>query len=189
MRISKRSRRNKGLFRVQQSGDAVDLGRLDRFIQRERRDDCWDALREHRFARTRWTDHQDIVTARDCNLDGAFDVSLTFYVADIDVVTLVRSEELAQISACRQKRNFAAQECERLPQILDAVYVDLVNHRGLKRICFGDEQRAFAAASRLERDRQHAFYWANGAVERQFADKTEIFERRTVEFLRHRDHP
>ena len=53
---------------------------------------------------------------------------------------------------------------------------------------FRDEQRAFAAPSRLERDRQHAFDGANRTVERQFADKAEIFERRTVDFLGHRDH-
>src|SRR5262245_41457647 len=98
-------------------------------------------------------------------------------------MTLVCGEEFAQISAGRQKCNFAAQECECLPQILHTVYVDLVDHRGFERICFGDKQGAFAAASRLEGDRQHAFYWADRTVERQFADKTKIFKRRTVEFL------
>ena len=100
----------------------------------------------------------------------------------------MRGEEFAQISACRQKRDFAPQKGERLPQILHAVYVNLVDHRGFERICFGHEQRAFAAASRLEGHRQHAFHGSNGTVECQFADKTKIFERRTVEFLGHRDH-
>src|SRR5204863_9736361 len=129
-----------------------------------------------RYTRSGRADNQDVVTACDSHLDCALDVTLAFHVAEIDIVTLVRGKEFAQISACGQKRNFATQKGERLPQILHAVYVDLVDHRGFERICFGHEQRAFAAASRLEGDRQHAFHWANGTVERQFADKTEIFE-------------
>src|SRR6476469_4453777 len=115
-------------------------------------------------------------------------MALALHVTEIDVVTLVCGEEFAEISACRQKRNFAAQECERLPQILDTVYVDLVDHRGFERICSGDEQRAFAAASRLQRDRQHAFHGANGTVKSELTNEAEIFEWRTVEFLRNCDH-
>ena len=62
---------------------------------------------------------------------------------------------------CATQRNFAAQECERLPQILHAVDVDLIDHRRFERICFGDEQPAFAAASRLERNRQHTLHRPN----------------------------
>src|SRR6476620_1179091 len=108
MRIAKRSLGNERLFGIEQTSDAVDLGRLDRFIQCERRDNRRDAFRQHRFARTRRADHQDVVTAGDGYLDRAFDVALAFHVAEIDVVTLVRGEEFAQISVCGQKRNFAA---------------------------------------------------------------------------------
>jgi hypothetical protein len=106
------------------------------------------------------------VTASDGYLDGALDVTLTFYIAEIDIVVLVRGEEFAQISARGQKRNLATQKSERLPQILHSVYVDLVDHRGFERIGFGHEQRSFAAASRLKGDWQHAFYGPDGTVER-----------------------
>ena len=128
------------------------------------------------------------MTARDSHLDRALNVALAFHVAEIDVVIVVCGKEFAQISACGQKRNFASQKGKRLPQTLHAVYVDFVDHRGFERICFGHEQCSFATASRLERDRQHAFHGADGTVERQFADKTKIFEWRTVEFLGHCDH-
>src|SRR6185369_7670581 len=188
MRRPERSRRHKGLFGVEQSSDAVNLGRLDRFIERKRWDDCWDAFRQHRFSRTRRADHEDIVTAGDGYLDGTLDVSLTFYIAEIDIIILVGSEEFAQISARGQERDFAAQKGERLPQILHTVYVDLVDHRGFERVGFGHEQRSLAAASRLKGDRQHAFHGANGTVERQFADKTKTLERGTIEFLGHGNH-
>ena len=47
MRRAERSRRDKGLFGVEQTSDAMDLGRLDRFIERKRRDNSRDALGEH----------------------------------------------------------------------------------------------------------------------------------------------
>ena len=153
----------------------------------ERRDNSRDALGEHRFAGAGRTNHQDIVTAGDGYLDRALDVALAFDVAEIDVVILMRREKFAEISrvwaaiATSPRKN-----CECLPQIVHAVYVDLVHHRGFERICFGHEQRAFPAASRLERNRQHAFHGANGTVERQFADKSKIFEWRAVDFLRSR---
>jgi hypothetical protein len=120
------------------------------------------------------------VTAGDSYLDRALDVTLAFHIAEIDVVILMRGEEFAQMSTCRQKGNFPAQKGERLPQILHPVDVDFVDHRGFERVCFRHEQRAFAAAPCLKRNGQHAFYGTNRTVERQFADKAEIFERRTV---------
>ena len=136
--------RDERMVRREQTRDAVDLGRLDRFIKRKRRNDCRNAFRQHRFARTRRPDHQDVMTAGDGHLDRALYVTLAFHVIEIDVVALVRGEEFAQISACGQQRNFAAQESERLPQILHAVYVDFVDHRRFQRVRFGHEQRAFA---------------------------------------------
>ena len=47
MRVAEWSDRNEGFFGIEQAGDAMNLRRLNRFIERERRDDCWDALGEH----------------------------------------------------------------------------------------------------------------------------------------------
>ena len=128
------------------------------------------------------------MTAGDSYLDGAFDVALTLHVTEINVVTLVRGEEFAEIGACWQKCNFAAQEGERLPQILHPVDVDFVDHCSFERICFGYKQGALAAPSCFEGNGQHAFYRTNRTVECQFADKTKIFECRTIELLCHSDH-
>ena len=92
---AKRSRRNEGLFGIEQAGDAVDLCCLNRFFERERRNDGRDAFGQHRFARARRTDHQHVVTTSDSYLDRSLHVSLAFYVAKIDVVTLMRGEKFA----------------------------------------------------------------------------------------------
>ena len=81
MRRAERPRRDERFFAIEQPGDAVNLGRLDRFLQRHRRDDGGDAFGKHRFAGAGRTDHQDVVTASHRDFDGAFDVSLAFYVA------------------------------------------------------------------------------------------------------------
>src|SRR5260370_16776520 len=61
MRASKRPVRHKPVLTVQQTTDAVDLGRLDRFAQRERRQNRWDPLRNHRFPRARRSDAKNVV--------------------------------------------------------------------------------------------------------------------------------
>ena len=61
-----------------------------------------DPFREHRFAGAGRADHQNVVTAGDCDFDRAFDVALAFHVAKIDIVILMRGEKCAQITARRQ---------------------------------------------------------------------------------------
>src|SRR6266481_3814863 len=97
-------------------------------------------------------------------------------------------EEFTQICAGRQKRNFSAQEGERLPQILHAVNVDLIDHRGFQRIGFGNKQRALATSARFQCNRQHAFHGAHRTVQGELAYEAKILERRTVEFFRHGNH-
>src|SRR5207248_3483 len=116
MRRAKWSGGNERLFGIEQAGDAVDLCCLNRFFERERRNDGRDAFGQHRFARARRTDHQHVVTTSDSYLDRSLHVSLAFYVAKIDVVTLMRGEKFAQISARGKQGNFAAQKRECLPQ-------------------------------------------------------------------------
>ena len=47
---------------------------------------------------------------------------------------------------------------------MHAVDVDLVHHRGFERVCCRHKERLFAAASRFQRDREHAFDRTNAAV-------------------------
>src|SRR5437016_8964584 len=101
MRIAKRSRGNEGFFAIEQAGDAVDLGGLNRFIHRERRDYGRDTFGQHRFARSRWADHQDIMSTGDSYFDCAFDMALAFHIAEIDVITLVLSAKLADRKSTR----------------------------------------------------------------------------------------
>src|SRR5205809_7812909 len=100
------------------------------------------------------------MTASHCDFNGAFDVSLAFDLAEIDVIALMRGKKSGQIGARRKTRSFAAEKRECLSQILHAVDIDLIDHCGLERVCFRVKSRAFAATPRLQYDRQDAFHGA-----------------------------
>src|SRR6266481_3171222 len=131
MRIPERSCRDEGFFGIERPGDAVNLCRLNRFLERERWNDGWDAFSQHRFAGAGRPDHQGVMTASHCDFNGAFDVSLAFDLAEIDIIALMRGKKSGQIGARRKKWSFAAEKRECLSQILHAVDVDLIDHCGL----------------------------------------------------------
>ena len=113
----------------------------------------------------------EIVSARDGDLDGAFDVLLAFHVGEIDVVILVRLEKRGQVLLHRFELLFAVEELERLAQIGDAINVDALDDRRLAGIRCGNEKRFLAAAPCFERDGQHASHGAHCAGEREFSDE------------------
>lgn len=128
------------------------------------------------------------MTAGDRHLDRALDVPLAFDVREIDLVTLMRGEELAPIAAHRGQLLFSPNELKSLAQILHAVDVDAGDHGGFARVRRWHDHRAFAAAPRFERDRKHTFDRAHPAVERELADEAEIGEQILLDFLCRGDH-
>ena len=186
---AERSRGHKRFFAIEQTGNAVDLCRLDGFFERHRWNDGRDALGQHRLARAGRPDHQDVVTTGDGHFDRTFDVALALHVAKIDIVVLVAGEKHAEIAAGWKQRNFTAQKLKCLPQILYAVDVDLVHHGGLARVCFRHKHSVLAAPARFQSDWQHALDGTHRAVQRELTDEAEFFESRRVDLLAHRDHP
>ena len=104
------------------------------------------------------------MAAAHSHFDGAFDVALTFHIAEIDVVRLMRGKKSGQISARGQQRGFAAQKSKRLSQILHPIDVDIIDHGGFERIGFRDKECTLTSTTRFQRHRQHAFHRAHGAI-------------------------
>src|SRR5947209_1964057 len=102
----------------------MDLGALDRFLQRHRRDDGGDAFRQHRLSGTGRSDHKQVMSARDCHLDRALHMALSLHVTEIDVVTLMGLEKGAQVTKGRLHCDLAPVELESLPKISNTVDVD-----------------------------------------------------------------
>jgi len=188
VRRAKGPRGDEGLFAAQHSGNAVDLGALDRFLDRHRRDDGGDAFRQHRFPGSGRADHEQVVAAGDGHFDCALHVSLPFHVAEVDFVILMRFEKCSQVAAGRLHRGLSADELESLPEILDTVDVDAFDHSGFVCVRFRNENGLLAAPPRFERHRQDTFYRTNGAIQCQFADEAEFLEGRAIQLFAHRDH-
>jgi len=88
-----------------------------------------------------------------------FDVSLTFHLAEIDVIAPVRGKNPVKSSLVGKKGSFAAEKRECLPQILHAV--DVESYRPLRpraRLLPGTNSARLAATPRFQCDRQDAFH-------------------------------
>jgi hypothetical protein len=79
------------------------------------------------------------VTARHRDFNRAFDMSLALNISEIDVIYLMCRKKSSQISTRWKQGSLAAQERECLSQILHAVDVDLIDHRGFESVCLRHE--------------------------------------------------
>ena len=72
--------------------------------------------------------------AGDGDLDGSLDVLLAADIGEIDVVTLVAGEELADVLPRGGQRARAGEELIDFAQIADAIDIDAGDHRGFARV-------------------------------------------------------
>ena len=93
VRRAERPHAHQSIARVQHSGHAVNLGRLQRFFKRQRRKDRRHALGKHRLAAARRSDHQNVVSARAGHFHGALGRVLAAYILEVHgkVLNLVRA--------------------------------------------------------------------------------------------------
>jgi hypothetical protein len=75
--------------RVEESGDGVDAGGLDRFLLGHVGHDGGHAFGEHGFTGAGRADHDDVVSAGSGDFEGAFDVVLAFDFVEVGGVFAV----------------------------------------------------------------------------------------------------
>ncbi len=78
---------------VEDSGDAVDFRRFQRFLESERRQDGGHALREHGLAGAGRADHEDVMASSTGDFDGTLGSLLTADVLEIDKKLLGFAQE------------------------------------------------------------------------------------------------
>ena len=100
--------RDHRLFGREQAGDAVDLRRLERLVERQRRADAGNAFRQHRFAAAGRPDHQHVVAAGDGDLDGALHVLLALHVGEVVLDRVEFAEDFVRIDAHRRMSDVPA---------------------------------------------------------------------------------
>ena len=92
---------------VEEPGDALDRGHLDRFVEVERREDRGEAAREHRLAGSRRTDEENVVTARGGDLEGPLRRLLPTNVGEVAGGERGGGEESCRVDGGGLSRRFA----------------------------------------------------------------------------------
>ena len=161
---------------VEDSGDAVDFGGLERFFESERRQDGGHALGQHGFAGAGRADHQDVVASGAGDFDGALGGLLAADVFEIDQEFLGFVQQGVAIGFQRDDAVARVYEVDYIEQGADGVDVDSADHGGFAGVGFGDDQLGDLAGAGFEGDGERAANAAHAAVERQLADEQAIFD-------------
>src|SRR5579863_4431217 len=82
---------------VEDPGDGVNLCGLERFFKGKRREDGGQAFGEHRLARARRANHEDVVAAGGRDLESALRGLLTADIFEVDGEVLQFAEELFRL--------------------------------------------------------------------------------------------
>ena len=134
MRAAEGTRRDQRAA-VEQAHHGMHLGGFDCLLESHRGQNRRQPLGEHRLARSRRPDHQDVVTAGRRDLERALGLLLAFDLAEIDVVDVRVAERSGEIDRNRLQRTQALEEFESFAQTLDSEHCGaLANNRGLGRI-------------------------------------------------------
>ena len=163
----------------EQAGDRIHHRRLQRLVERQRRQDPRQAPREHRLARAGRPDEQQVVAAGGRDLERAARDLLPAHVGQVRRLgALPVRPRRRRPRRAGASRALAAQERDQLGSgSAGACTVVAADDRGLGRVVARHEQPPDAAAARPGGDRQHAAHRPQRAVERQLADEQRAVER------------
>ena len=107
MRRAERTPRHQRLARRQQADDAVNLGRLQRLVQGQRRQNRRQPFGQHGFAGARRADEQHVVPAGRGDFQGALHVFLAFDLGKIQFVVVRLVENFGDVHFRRRDFDFA----------------------------------------------------------------------------------
>ena len=168
----------------------VNFGGLQRLLARQRRQDGRQAPCEHRLARARGTDHNDVVAARRGNLQRPFHMRLPLHVGEILGVTRCRRFERFAFGGLRRNDlRVAVQAGDDLRERRDADRVDSLHDRRFSGVPGRQHQPPQPLRTRPDRQGQHAPHGFDRAVERQFADEHRVGYRFGVDTAHRRENP
>jgi hypothetical protein len=155
---------------VHQARHAMHLGGLDRLLEGHRRQDCRQPLGQHRLARTRRPDHQDVVAARGGDLERALGLFLAAHFAEVDVVLAGGGEQLADVGGVRLDLAQALEKIDRVAQRFDSQHRRSVARD--RRLCGIFERQDDAGVmfrAREQRARQRTADSLDPTIERKLA--------------------
>ena len=166
MRCSEGAYRHQGNVLAQLSRYGINLRCLQAFPKREGRKDTGKSLGHHRFATTRSSNHQQVVSTCSRNFEGTLDALLTFDLSEIKAFTLYPSIKLpSSIDLNDGKRCFACEHPDDFAQGTCGVYVEVVHDSGFSRISLRKDKASIAFAPCLYRYRECSVNRAYGSIQ------------------------
>ena len=172
------------------SRHGVYLGRLERLLGRERRQDRRQPPRQHRLSRAGRPDENDVVAARRSDLQRPLGMSLSLHVGEILAVT--RPGERGVLPRCgtgRRDLRHAVQAVDHLAQRLRAEHLDALHHGRLGGVVRRQHDPPQPGVAGTDRQRQHAPHGLERPVERQLPDEHRIGHGAGRDALHRRENP
>ena len=178
-RVVRRPKRAPGDQRLgaQQPGGAVHARHFERLVDGERRQDRWQAARRHRLSASGWPDHQDVVTTRRGDLEGALEAVVAPYLREVDPGVGRTREQRARVDRNRRRRLRARQEGGEGPDRVDRDDLDRPRQRRFARARLGHDQPAQARAPAGVGHRERAAHRPHAPVEAELAAQRVPVER------------
>ena len=154
---------------IEHAGDAMNLGRLQRFFEGQRRHDGGHALGQHGLAAARRSDHQDVVPAGAGDLDRALGRVLSAHIFEIHAQALALAEQLGGRDLHGSYAVSGVDELHHFHQRAHGKDIHAVDHRRLASVDLGHQQVGDLLGTRRYGDRQRAADAPQAAIERQLA--------------------
>jgi hypothetical protein len=157
---------------ARQARDRVNFRQLQRGLEFERRKDGGEPLGEHRLARTRRADEQNVMSTGRRDFQRALGGELAAHLAEVNRVVALRREQARVIDFERRGRapfGERGDEFDRAAQGRHRVNGDARDDRRLRRVLFRQDEHADAGGAGAQRDGQRAAHGAHAPVEREFA--------------------
>ena len=170
MRRAEGALRDERLLGLEQSGDAMDAGGLERFIQSKRRQDGAEPLGDHTFARARRADENQIVPARGSDFQRTLHGFLPLHFGEVVLAIGLMFKQRFCVHIRGRDGRGAGDEACRLAQIFHGDDLQAFNDRCLGRVIRRHQQTASPFRARAERHGQHTLHAPHFSGERQLTD-------------------
>ena len=171
VRRTKRPGAHQSALVVKHSRDAVNARRLDRFFERHRRQHRRNTFREHRLARARRPDQQNVVASRAGNFQRSLRCHLSAHVAQIHRILARFRQHLLRVHHDRMKRFRRVHQIHGLRQRFHRENIHALHHRRFARVRFRHHQILDPAFPRRQRRRKRTAHRTHSAIERQLSQE------------------
>ena len=154
----------------QHPGDAVDLGGLERLLERHIRQDSRQPPCEHCLARARRADHQQVVRTRGGDLERPLGLFLPPHLGEIDVGAHSLVETLVRVRRGLREDTSSSKERRHLAQRSGTEHAQAIHHSRLREVLRGDDDALETLEACCERYRQRSPNRPHSTLEPQLTD-------------------